>query len=112
MNAKDHNTRDVLESEWKTQPSEVINDSNAEDFNDNTRSTLHDGLARVNIKLKKNGRIALQVFASCYCFLMLAVICDEYFIGSIEILCQSKLHVVASTTIDTYFISFRSRTKS
>lgn len=98
MNVKDHNTRDVLrESQWEMQSSSdvVINDSNAEDLDDNTRSTientLHEGFARANMGLEKNGRIALHVLASCYCFLMLAVICDEYFIGSIEIMCQSML---------------------
>lgn len=77
------------------QSSDEINDSNAEDLDDNTRSTIHnsmnDRFARVNIKLKKNGWIVLHVLASCYCFLMLAVVCDEYFIGSIEVLCQSML---------------------
>lgn len=34
-------------------------------------------------------RTVFQVLASCYCFWMLAIICDEYFIGSIDVLCQS-----------------------
>ena len=34
-------------------------------------------------------RIVLQSFLECYIFWMIAVVCDEYFIGSIEILCQS-----------------------
>lgn len=31
----------------------------------------------------------IKVLVSCYCFWMLAIICDEYFIGSIDMLCQS-----------------------
>jgi hypothetical protein len=40
-------------------------------------------------QLKKNGRLAAHVLFSCYCFWMLAIICDEYFIASIQIFCQS-----------------------
>lgn len=43
-----------------------------------------------NKKLRDGGRIVIHVLSSCYCFLMLAIICDEYFIGSIEILCSRK----------------------
>lgn len=40
-------------------------------------------------QLKKNGRLVMHVVLSCYCFWMLAIICDEYFIASIHIFCQS-----------------------
>lgn len=40
-------------------------------------------------QLRKNGRIVMHVVLSCYCFWMLAIICDEYFIVSIQIFCQS-----------------------
>lgn len=39
--------------------------------------------------MKKNARIILHVVLACYCFWMLAIICDEYFIASIHIFCQS-----------------------
>lgn len=41
---------------------------------------------------KRNGWLtsALHVLLSCYCFWMLALVCDEYFIASIDILCKSK----------------------
>jgi len=41
---------------------------------------------------RKTGRIVLHVLLSCYCFWLLAIICDEYFIASIEIFCQSTQH--------------------
>lgn len=67
-------------------------DSKAEDSDDNARPAIHeiphDGITRGD--RKKTGRIVMHVVVSCYCFLMLAVICDEYFFGSIEILCQSS----------------------
>lgn len=44
----------------------------------------------------KNLRMFLHVAAACYCFWMLAVVCDEYFVASIEILCQSKENFVAN----------------
>lgn len=39
--------------------------------------------------IRKAFRVVANVAFSCYCFLMLAILCDEYFIGSIEILCKS-----------------------
>jgi hypothetical protein len=47
-----------------------------------------DGVARGG---RKTVRMFLHVLAACYCFWMLAVICDEYFVASIEVLCQSEL---------------------
>lgn len=40
--------------------------------------------------VRKAFRVVGNVVVSCYCFLMLAILCDEYFIGSIEILCKSQ----------------------
>lgn len=40
-------------------------------------------------QVRKNGRLVMHVVLSCYCFWMLAIICDEYFIVSIHIFCQS-----------------------
>ncbi|XP_070508272.1 sodium/potassium/calcium exchanger 5-like [Chironomus tepperi] len=43
--------------------------------------------------LKKNtSRIIAQVLVSCYCFWMLAIICDEYFMASIHVFCH-KLNI-------------------
>lgn len=38
----------------------------------------------------KSARMALHGLIACYIFWMLAIICDEYFVPSIEILCQSE----------------------
>lgn len=40
-------------------------------------------------QMKKNGRLVMHMVLSCYCFWMLAIICDEYFIASIQVFCQS-----------------------
>ena len=39
--------------------------------------------------VKKNSRIIAHVLVSCYCFWMLAIICDEYFMASIHVFCHS-----------------------
>lgn len=41
---------------------------------------------------KRNGWLtsSMHVLLSCYCFWMLALVCDEYFISSIDIICKSK----------------------
>ena len=38
---------------------------------------------------KNSSRIIAHVLVSCYCFWMLAIICDEYFIASIHVFCHS-----------------------
>lgn len=40
------------------------------------------------IQNEKKIRIVIHVVLACYCFWMLAIICDEYFIASIHIFCQ------------------------
>lgn len=88
MNVKDHEARDfvVAETDVAVKTRAIAEDrmrlSRSADFNFTT--VVQRG---VNLK---NGRIVLHVLASCYCFLMLAIICDEYFIGSIQVLCQSE----------------------
>jgi hypothetical protein len=47
-----------------------------------------DGFTRAE---RKSGWIVLHVLLSFYCFWLLAIVCDEYFISSIEILCNRKL---------------------
>jgi hypothetical protein len=51
----------------------------------------HDELQQQNhvAMFKKKIRIVLHVVLACYCFWMLAIICDEYFIASIHVFCQS-----------------------
>jgi hypothetical protein len=46
-----------------------------------------DGVSRGG---RKSLRIIFHVLIAAYCFWMLAIICDEYFIVSIEVLCQSQ----------------------
>lgn len=91
LSVKDQPTRDD-----DALPTAAINDSITKDDQDKARSVTHGGITR---GFHKNSRIAMHVLASCYCFLMLAVICDEYFIGSIEVLCQSECEVVFSFSI-------------
>lgn len=92
MNTKDHNARDESKSQLGTKTNAERKDFSAEDGIASGESPAlnksSDGLGR---GVWKNGiRIAFRVLISCYCFWTLAVICDEYFIGSIEILCQSQ----------------------
>lgn len=37
----------------------------------------------------RNIRIIGHVLVACYCFWMLAIICDEYFLASIHVFCDS-----------------------
>lgn len=46
-----------------------------------------DGLTRNE---RQHGWIAVHVLLACYCFWLLARVCDEYFIASIELMCCSK----------------------
>lgn len=58
-------------------------------------------------QLKKNGRLVMHVVLSCYCFWMLAIICDEYFIASIHIFCQS----ITSKFLNMKFLHYVNETK-
>lgn len=90
LSVKDQTTRDALTMNSttavnnETSSGELVDDARPAKFNltpsDLTRSE----------KIRGGGRIVIHVLMSCYCFLMLAIICDEYFIGSIEILCSRK----------------------
>lgn len=53
--------------------------------------------------VRRNSRIIAHVLVACYCFWMLAIICDEYFMASIHIFCQKlKIkHELASGTFMT-----------
>jgi hypothetical protein len=79
--------------EVTSSPPTEKNDSTAEVFGEDGVMDLaelnltRDGFSR---RSRKTFRIVTHVLVSCYCFWMLAIICDEYFIGSIEILCQSS----------------------
>ena len=42
-----------------------------------------------NAVKKNSSRIIAHVLVSCYCFWMLAIICDEYFMASIHVSCHS-----------------------
>lgn len=46
-----------------------------------------DGLTRGD---RQHGWIMIHVLLACYCFWMLAVICNEYFVPAIEAMCSSK----------------------
>lgn len=56
-----------------------------------TRPAIHefpqDGFTRSQ---RKHGAVAIHIFLACYCFWLLAVICDDYFVPSIEVMCFSK----------------------
>lgn len=88
LNVKDHKARDFV----VTEPNVAVKTrAIAEDRMRLSRSADFDlkTVVQRGVNLKY-GRIFLQVLASCYSFLMLAIICDEYFIGSIQVLCQSE----------------------
>lgn len=96
LNVRDHDTRDAVESRINSVPLAPENHSITEDevemkmTRSVTATDLHLPTERIKRGFSKNVKIVFNVLASGYCFLMLAIICDEYFIGSIEILCQSK----------------------
>lgn len=46
-----------------------------------------DGLNRHQ---RRHGWIALHILIACYCFWLLAIVCDDYFVPAIGIMCFSK----------------------
>jgi hypothetical protein len=42
------------------------------------------------VEFKQYDRIFVHVVLSLYCFWMLAILCEEYFIASIHIFCNSE----------------------
>lgn len=46
-----------------------------------------DGLNR---NQRRHGWIALHILIACYCFWLLAIVCDDYFVPAIGIMCFSK----------------------
>lgn len=64
--------------------------------NDSSTGGAGDSLGSENRDIKhdfremnKNGLFLIHTILACYCFWMLAIILDEYFLVSIEIICQS-----------------------
>lgn len=89
LSAKDHRARDESKSRLEMEMPVVKNDSLEEG-----KREIIAGSVDIN-GFRPRGRRLFQtvarVLASCYCFWMLAIICDEYFIGSIDVICQSLL---------------------
>ncbi|KAG4080332.1 hypothetical protein HA402_010824 [Bradysia odoriphaga] len=46
-----------------------------------------DGLNRYQ---RTHGWIAVHILIACYCFWLLAIVCDDYFVPAIGIMCFSK----------------------
>lgn len=46
-----------------------------------------DGFSR---NQRKHGWIAVHILIACYCFWLLAIVCDDYFVPAIGIMCFSK----------------------
>lgn len=60
----------------------------------------------IDFKGNKTVRLALLSLIACYIFWMLAIICDEFFVPSIQILCQSKCHLSIVSKCRRVFWSF------
>lgn len=53
-------------------------------------SAINESVQNGTEAVKKNSsRIIARILVSCYCFWMLAIICDEYFMASIHVFCHS-----------------------
>lgn len=46
----------------------------------------HDGLTR---HARRSGWIAIHGLIACYCFWLIAIVCDDYFVPVIDSLCES-----------------------
>lgn len=46
-----------------------------------------DGFSRSQ---RRHGWVALHILLSCYCFWLLAIVCDDYFVPAMESMCKSK----------------------
>ncbi|XP_053948029.1 sodium/potassium/calcium exchanger 3-like [Anastrepha ludens] len=57
-----------------------------------------DGLTRTQ---RQHGWIALHILLAFYCFWLLAIICDDYFLPAIELICQA-LHMQADVVGATF----------
>jgi len=42
-------------------------------------------------KVRAHGGVAFYIFITAYTFLAVAIICDEFFVPSLEILCDGKV---------------------
>lgn len=40
---------------------------------------------------RKRGWIALHVIVVCYCFWLLAIVCDDYFVDAVKTICSSNV---------------------
>lgn len=41
---------------------------------------------------RRSGWIAIHVLIACYCFWLIAIVCDDYFVPVIDSLCESASH--------------------
>lgn len=46
-----------------------------------------DGFTR---EQRKSGWVILHVVIACYCFWLLAIVCDDYFVDAVKAMCSSK----------------------
>lgn len=47
-----------------------------------------DGFTRQE---RQRGWIVLHVVTACYCFWLLAIVCDDYFVPAMDVMCASEL---------------------
>ncbi|CRK89694.1 CLUMA_CG003378, isoform A [Clunio marinus] len=98
LNVKDQSARDDSELKIRIEPMNQKWDSNKTDEMAMKGDSTCDKFPR---DLSKIARVLIYALASCYFFWMLAIVSDDYLIGSIAILCQ-KFNIkqdVASATI-------------
>lgn len=55
-----------------------------------------DGLTR---QQRRSGWIAIHALIACYCFWLIAIVCDDYFVPVIDSLCESACDLMILTTI-------------
>lgn len=61
-----------------------------------------DGLTR---QQRQSGLIAIHFVIAIYMFLLLAIVCDDFFVPSIKKICHSKFSVAALIYFHLIFIS-------
>lgn len=49
-----------------------------------------DGFTR---QQRKSGWVAIHVVIACYCFWLLAIVCDDYFVDAVKAMCSSKYNI-------------------
>lgn len=55
---------------------------------------------------RKHGGLIIHIIVAVYAFIALAIVCDDYFVSSLDRICEGSFNFLISTKSGRYFLTF------